>query len=414
MVDDEGYLLLLTACLAAVLGAAWVRRRSARLQQAATSTSRRRRDRLAAIALSVTSAALTLGLIEMTLRWVAWRQDVRAIAALAAGARPEIRPGARVQLHEVLLPSSHPEQVFKLRDGLQEVLFCRARFSTNNRGFRGQADVKPPKPPGVVRIVGIGDSIMFGWGVNTGESYLPKLREALTERFPSRTWEVVNTAVPGYNASMAVATLEHAALDLAPDVVIYGYCINDLELPRFLQTRENHLRSSRSYLKAFALGRRLVGAESGETELLRLYRVDRHLRSATDPAVVPPEYRGMVGMAGFERALDRLEVLSQSASFRVIVLAHPPVLPEHDAVIRRRGLDVVYTQPHIDRYLQEHGLDNLEDSPLIVGQPCSGSGVDLHPSAEGHQLIARALLEGGYWGPATWGASHLIANPRFP
>ncbi|MFN7971114.1 MAG: GDSL-type esterase/lipase family protein [Acidobacteriota bacterium] len=350
---------------------------------------------MGAIGLALGSTLLTLFAIEATLRWSAWRTEQRAVAMLANADPPAIPPGTKVELHQVLAPSRHHDRVFKLQKGLRQAVFCGGSFSTNNRGFRGP-DVTESKPPETVRIVGIGDSVMFGWGVNDGDTYLSRLQVSLNALYPSRRWETVNTAVPGYSAHMEVATLEEAALDLRPDVVIYGYCINDLELPRFLQRRQDHLTLTRSYLVDFIRERRFRGRHSAGEDLVGLTRADRRLWNDCDPETVPPEYAHMVGLGALERALDRLEELSRTRAFRAVVLAHPPVLPEHDVLLRAR-FSVVYTEPLIERYLETHGIEKLEESPLIVGHACSGRSLDLHPSAEGHALILQALLDGVRW-----------------
>lgn len=355
-------------------------------------------SRLPLIAMAVVSSAGTLIAVEGAMRYLAFRAEARTIAALATSERPQVAPGSRVDMRDIIVPSLYHDIVFKLQPNLRDVSFCRSRLSTNRFGFRGR-DFERAKEPGVVRVVGLGDSVMFGWGVHDGEEYLAQLAARLELEYPDRRYEFINTAVPGYNTHMEVAVLEKRALDLDPDIVIYGYCVNDEELPRFLRPKQDHLTLRRSYLWDLLRERRFTWSRGSRNDLMGLVdapkKNKRHWRGfATDPALVPPEYAHMVGPRAFEASLDRLAALSRERGFRVVVLVHPPTPEGVVELFRARGFGVVDTQPYLDRYLADGGHASLAASPLIVGQPCHGKGLDYHPSAVGHQLIAEALRDG--------------------
>lgn len=349
---------------------------------------------LANLALGLLSGAAALVAIEAALRWSAWQSEQRAIAAMTSAERPPFEPGAKVEMRDIIIPSQHPEVVFQLPNNL-DVQFCRNRLSTNSQGFRSP-EVSGSKPQGTARIVGIGDSVMFGWGVNDGEDYMAQLGAMLGSGTTGRRWEVVNTAVPGYNTWMEVATLEHRALPLEPDIVVYGYCINDGELPRFLRRTDDYLTLRSSYLLAFLGSRRRAGRAAGEDDMRVLVEspIFRGRRSeSTDPSKVPPEYAHMVGAEAQDRALDRLQELSRDHGFRVVVLVHPPAAPDLDSDLQRPGFSVVHTQPAIDRHLAGRQDADAARQELYVGRPCTGKGIDMHPSPLAHRLIAQSLLE---------------------
>ena len=48
---------------------------------------------------------------------------------------------------------------------------------------------------------------MFGQGIEADDTYLVRLGERLERNVPERGWEIVNTAVPGYNTVMEVLSL---------------------------------------------------------------------------------------------------------------------------------------------------------------------------------------------------------------
>jgi len=134
-------------------------------------------------------------------------------------------PGARI--------AAEPEVIYEIRPNLRGVYDGR-RFRSDRYGFRQDRDVRPEKGPGVTRLVGIGDSWMWGTGVDNGETYLDRLSEGVA-RDGFRV-EVVNMGVWGYNARQEVATLRTKALAFSPDVVVIGLCGNDREYPYFLRS----------------------------------------------------------------------------------------------------------------------------------------------------------------------------------
>ena len=87
----------------------------------------------------------------------------------------------------------------------------RSRWSvhTNSRGFR-TPEFADQAAPGVVRIVVLGDSSTFGWGVEHFETYGEQLGTALARRWSiarSRI-EIVNLGVPGYSSFQGRVLLE--------------------------------------------------------------------------------------------------------------------------------------------------------------------------------------------------------------
>ena len=63
----------------------------------------------------------------------------------------------------------------------------------------------------------------------------------LNAAYPQKTWEIINTGVPGYNTVMEVATMRAKGLALEPDIVILNVVTNDLNLPTRLLKRVRSL-----------------------------------------------------------------------------------------------------------------------------------------------------------------------------
>ncbi|NOZ86340.1 MAG: SGNH/GDSL hydrolase family protein [Deltaproteobacteria bacterium] len=99
---------------------------------------------------------------------------------------------------------------------------------SNNVGMRGP-DIKIPKPKGLKRIVLVGDSMIFGAGLEEKDTISSKLQDGMNAVLGPGRVEVVNGGVCGYNALQESNFILEKVLPLDPDLVIWVYYINDLE-----------------------------------------------------------------------------------------------------------------------------------------------------------------------------------------
>ena len=127
------------------------------------------------------------------------------------------------------------------------------RVRTNNLGFRGR-DHEFEKPPGVFRIVFIGDSFTFGAAAGEGATYPDRIEAALGARAGSERVEAVNLGMHRYWPEPEALMLEHYGLRYSPDLVIVGVLPND-----FVDTRVGSaaVTVSRGYLVTSRAQRRL-------------------------------------------------------------------------------------------------------------------------------------------------------------
>lgn len=91
---------------------------------------------------------------------------------------------------------------------------------TNSRGYRGPEF--PPEPAeGTFRIVCMGDSITFGWGLREDEGYCRILEAELNAERPDGAprIEAINAGVPGYDLATILKYLEKDIVHLKPDLV---------------------------------------------------------------------------------------------------------------------------------------------------------------------------------------------------
>jgi len=99
----------------------------------------------------------------------------------------------------------------------------------NAAGWRDKERM-PKKDPRTVRLLGIGDSITYGWSVHFNQIYLSLLEDMLNKQGSENRFEVMNASVPGWNILYEKRFLQEIGLSYEPDVVIIGFCLNDAEL----------------------------------------------------------------------------------------------------------------------------------------------------------------------------------------
>jgi lysophospholipase L1-like esterase len=106
--------------------------------------------------------------------------------------------------------------------------FIGVPVSINAYGMRG-AEISIPKPAGVFRIVVVGDSITFGYGIPVESTYV-KVLEGLLNRNTSgdRQYEVLNGGALGGSLSDYEHFLTEKAAKLQPDMILVGLCLNDI------------------------------------------------------------------------------------------------------------------------------------------------------------------------------------------
>ena len=289
--------------------------------------------------------------------------------------------GSSATLGQIIRRSTDPRIVYELRPRL-DVRFAGARMTTSDSGHRG-ADVSA-KGRGVVRVVGIGDSYMFGQGVADEDTYLAHLPGAMT-RAGGPPLETVNLAVPGYNTAMEVAALRSRIGALEPHVIVIEIVGNDLDLPNFLWSSVDMWTPRRSFLFDFVRGR-LAGVRETSSGLSEAHDEGTGERSRFSRDDVPPQYVALVGLPSFAAAIAELASLGRERDIPVLAMTHG-VWFEADmlATLESNRVPVLVLRGALRREARRLGAPDYARSPLAL------SATDLHPSAAGHAFIAEEL-----------------------
>jgi lysophospholipase L1-like esterase len=320
---------------------------------------------------------LALLLVEVGFRAYHFATHVDFKKVVASQRSAVLRPGEELHLGDFIQLSSERRIIYELVPS-SKFNFQKKPVETSAQGFRDKA-YPTQKGKRTYRIIGLGDSVMFGWGVDEADCYLTQLENSLNEQ-DSIVFEVINTAVPGYNTAMEVATLEHK-FDLGEvDMVIINYIGNDCDLPNFIHKKPQYLTLRKSFIlmrffENDEMNATLEGAPMNELGAGYANKQDR----------VPPEYRDMVDVPGYLSAMHRLKELQAAHGFEVITLATNPDGPAMDYVqlaCDSFSLDLLDVYPIWQDYLAAH-----------LNAVWQQSKEDGHPAPLAHRIIADALRE---------------------
>lgn len=284
-------------------------------------------------------------------------------------------------LAALVWPSAHAGLVYELKPSL-DTCFFRARVTTSADGLRA-ASHQPlgRKRAGVGRILLLGDSQAFGWGVPFEDTVAEHLERELSA--PGREVEVLNAGVPGYNAAQEAAYLDAPGARFEPDCAVVLFMGNDFDPPLF-RAGGAPLPRPTSYVtaavrRAVRRWRLPTAAEGQPLEALAFGPSVSFLDG--DLADVPPEYRDMVGLPGYRRALASLARSGKRMGIPVVNFADYSYLlpPEKAEELRReqRALGVVHPDFEFPR-----------------GPALRLSDDDPHLSADGHRELARRMAGG--------------------
>jgi lysophospholipase L1-like esterase len=258
----------------------------------------------------------------------------------------------------------------------RSALLMGVPVSINSHGLRDR-EYSQAKPPDVYRIVVLGDSTTFGWGVPLEQTVAKILEDQLNKaQVPGyRHFEVLNAGTGNYNTVQEVThylTYERA---FSPDLLILQYFINDAEpIPK-----ERKLALlGRSYLLAFTIS-----------------RIDAIMRFTG----VRPDWKqyyaslyedGQPGLEAAKQALGKLASSTDKDGVRLLVTILPelheinkgyPFVAQHQKI---RDLLVANHVPVIELIdaLRGHG----PESSLFV------TPADAHPNGKANALIVRQIL----------------------
>lgn len=106
--------------------------------------------------------------------------------------------------------------------------FVSGKVHINQKYARGR-DFLIKKNANCTRIIALGDSCTFGWGVTDNATFPHQLEKLLNEARLSQAYEVINFGTPGYSSLEVLYMLKNYIYKFSPDIIIVMIGWNDLQ-----------------------------------------------------------------------------------------------------------------------------------------------------------------------------------------
>ncbi len=323
------------------------------------------------LALMLASALLALGAAELLVR--------------ALGAAPKVYAIQKGRFQLSHNPKIGYEPVPLVYSG-RELSFYDYLGASNSLGYRDR-EHSVAKPPGVYRIVVLGDSIAAGLHVERNEDIFPPILERLLDDHGLHA-EVINLAVSGYNTQQEVETLEEKGLQYHPDLVILAYTMSSREhfdgdiLKTLLdaESRQGGVSSARvnSWLVKSALYRLIRFRVLGTARPSSAATTQQRYLDAVSADTVAP-YFGV------------LHRLAEQQHFQVLIAVFPRFVRTFSYYNFGRQHEFAADLAHRNGFALDDLLVPFSDCRKASTEPISSD--NFHPTPYGHRCAAAALAK---------------------
>ncbi len=253
-------------------------------------------------------------------------------------------------------------------------------YRINRLGFRGR-EFGAKKPADTYRIVVLGDSVAFGWGVPLEETMTSLIERELNARGGKKV-EVLNLAVQGYESIQQYTVFQKKALALEPDLVLFFFNRNDVAIDTDELRRIGELATARGrgvnllrVLLEDGVARRVMSATLPNLRHLLMFELIFRM-SPQDEHELIEQYDNMKD--GTRLSLDLYARAARAAEARGVKLA---LFDLYGVPAIAKGCaerNVPYASIAWDRPSLDHDLRNSASDP--------------HPNARGHAMYAENAL----------------------
>jgi hypothetical protein len=276
----------------------------------------------------------------------------------------------------------------------------------NKYGFR-EREFAVPKPPGVCRIMVLGDSFTWGKGVWVEERYTTLLETYLNQAYPYKKFEVLNFGFAGAPTTRERDSLRDYKDLVQPDLVVVGFVLNDPQ-----PNRQNYSVERKWFEENYgeSLDHTLERVED-----LKLERTADLIRQAVDSFIVKiglvPSWqvalqrvyeKDSTEWMEFEQALHDIKSMSDQMG-----LPQPIFAILNQGTYTDRPTDYSNPDEELELYLRwyhqaeeaatQRGFYSInyerEFAEQLIDEIIAVNVLDNHPSARVHRIYAQKLFK---------------------
>ena len=284
--------------------------------------------------------------------------------------------------------------VRKLKPNIERTLIHPANgepdfyLATNSLGLRSDVETPFKAPPNTKRVLCLGDSYTFGFGVGSEETYPGYLEKILNDASnDSRRYQVINAGfASGLSTDAEYLYLREIGFKFSPDIVVLGFClINDLI---DISKNEWVVNKDGDLERIYNRTDRIIPVFVKRTAMVTV------LRAFIKPKEILRKNREPLDAEAFARAqfaLNKIKELGKKKGFKFLVIIIPPPL-----LVDKKENGSVWDECREELV----GFCRQEDIPYIdllgvlrTDDFLSGKAGKMHFNERGNRKVAKVIFE---------------------
>lgn len=270
---------------------------------------------------------------------------------------------------------------------------------TNSQGMRNDTDFAQESTPGKRRLMIVGDSYSFGFGVSNEETYAYQLARLMPD------WEVMNLAVSATGTDQQYLTYERQGEKFKPNIVLLGfylldynrntYSFRDYAKPMYVPQADGSLQLTHvpvpkpeALIAQYRSGQKTIGGwhYSYLFAVINKMLTDRVKRDRAPGSLGRRTLTGI--MENFAKRVKDNGATPVWVVFPIVDILENEVSRYQDisdfskSEAKRLGMQVLDLEPVYREYIEKHPGAKSLWRPVEIGG---------HLSADGNKLSAQAI-----------------------
>jgi len=254
----------------------------------------------------------------------------------------------------------------------------------NSMGFRDK-EYHPERLNDTQRIIVIGDSFTYGYGVLMKEAYPKQLEASLNIENQEEKigYEVLNFGYPGWNIDNEFDIFVTKAIAYHPDIIFIGFTLNDLDLPQTEEERVVDILFNPvpyfNYPKITSYSRIL--------RLAILPRYNRYKINEFIEGIKKHFDRSSDEWKQYTSKMIRMNEIAKQEEIEFIVILFPMPF---------EGYPLKDYSEQVKIFLIENNIKVIDLSPIYYENEILDlvlSETDPHPSVNAHTLVSNVIKE---------------------
>jgi lysophospholipase L1-like esterase len=252
-----------------------------------------------------------------------------------------------------------------------------AEVIINSKGLR-DSEHSYEKEKGTYRILSVGDSFTFGFGVKQPLVFSNLLENHLNETKPLKRisrYEVINGGVGNYTTNQELAFLENEGYKYNPDHIILNFYINDAE-------KEQHFQSPGFFTKYSYLNLFLKSLH---------YKLTSYFDESEDYVSFYSKFYYEENWNRYEKTVKQFIAASKRINAKLTVVILPDLRDLNNSPF-------LIIHDKIKKLYNVHGIEVIDTSYKFTDKECKYcywvADDDPHPNELAHKLITEGIVEG--------------------